>query len=137
MTTSRRASRSGTSFTDTRATEGSHTYYVTARAGGAESGHSNTVRVTYAPRLPAPTGLSAPPTYTSGVVLTWYPVSGAAAYEVYRDGALLPQVKETSFTDSAVTSGTHSYTVATVNRIGAVGPTSGAVSVDYVPPSIP
>lgn len=83
------------------------------------------------PSLPAPGGLTVTGATNSSISLSWNTVSGAASYNVYRNGskANSSAVTATSFTDSGLASGTsYSYTVAAVDSSGNVGTTSGAVT---------
>ena len=64
----------------------------------------------------APTGLAAAPGDTQ-VSLSWTAVSGATAYRVYRDGALVGSPASTSYTDTGLVNGVpHSWTVTAVKR---------------------
>lgn len=79
--------------------------------------------------LPAPTGLTVTGTTDTTVSLSWSAVSGAAAYEVYRGGTKAGSTAGTSYTDTALNSGTrYGYSVAAVDSGGAVGSRSSAVS---------
>lgn len=81
--------------------------------------------------LPAPTGLAVTGSGTTSISLAWNAVSGAASYNVYRDGTKInaSAVTSTSYTDSGLASGTsYSYSVAAVDGSGGVGSRSGAVS---------
>jgi poly(hydroxyalkanoate) depolymerase family esterase len=79
----------------------------------------------------APTGLTVTGTTNTSASLSWTAASGAAGYDVYRNGTLVNSspVTGTSYTDSGLTAGTaYSYTVASVDSSGNVGAQSGAVS---------
>ncbi|MBE1582720.1 PHB depolymerase family esterase [Nonomuraea angiospora] len=79
----------------------------------------------------APSGLSVTGTTDTSASLTWYPVSGAAGYNVYRNGTKIntSAVTSTAYTDTGLASGTsYSYTVAAVDGAGAVGSQSAAVN---------
>jgi hypothetical protein len=129
--------QTGTSFTDVGATDGPHSYYVTARTGGAESVHSNVVRIMYVPRLPFPSGIHQTSATTDPPALSWDPVAGASAYNVYRDGGFVVRVQQPGFSDDSAPPGTHDYTVSTVNRIRAEGTQSApAVAITYDPPPV-
>ncbi|MFF4381359.1 PHB depolymerase family esterase [Kitasatospora sp. NPDC001547] len=97
--------------------------YHTARFWGLDGGSGPAD-----PGLPAPTGLTA--TAASGsIALTWQAVSGAASYQVFRDGGQVGSATGTAFTDTGLAAGTtYSYTVAAVDGSGAVGTRSAAVT---------
>ncbi|MEX0172120.1 fibronectin type III domain-containing protein [Streptomyces sp. LMG1-1-1.1] len=74
--------------------------------------------------LPAPTGLAVTGTTAAGASLAWNTVSGAASYNVYRDGTKVnaTPVTAVTFTDTGLTAGTtYNYTVAAVDASGTVG----------------
>jgi hypothetical protein len=81
----------------------------------------------------APTGLNATVTGTS-VSLTWTNGAGALGANVFRDTTTKfwaggwPNATPTSFTDTGVPTGTHTYSVADYNSAGS-GPNSATVSV--------
>ena len=63
-------------------------------------------------------------------------------YRVYRDGAVVATVTGTSFTDTGVPAGSHTYTVTARDAAGNESPASNAVTVgvgctDCAPPSAP
>jgi len=77
---------------------------------------------TPASTLPAPTGVATSGATTSSMVISWNAVTGAAGYNVYRDGAKdnATVVTATSYTDTGLASGTtYSWTVKTVDGNGA------------------
>ncbi|ALO13326.1 Poly(3-hydroxybutyrate) depolymerase [Streptomyces venezuelae] len=81
--------------------------------------------------FPAPTGLSVTATTETGASLSWNPVSGAASYNVYRDGTKVNSAPVTSatYTDVGLTAGTtYSYAVAAVDASGTVGTKSASVT---------
>jgi len=95
-----------------------------------------------ASRLAAPLGLTVTSTTDSSVSLSWNEVSGAAGYNVYRSGAKAnaSPVDRTTFTDSALSSGTeYHYTVRATTSAGAEGPASSEVSAKTTgqPPVVP
>ncbi|MCQ4082820.1 PHB depolymerase family esterase [Streptomyces sp. RB6PN25] len=97
--------------------------YYTAQFWGltGSSGGSGT--------LPAPTGVIATGTTGTSASLSWNAVSGAASYDVRRNGTEAGSTTSTSYTDTGLASGTtYSYTVAAVDSSGAVGTPSAAVS---------
>ncbi len=81
--------------------------------------------------LAAPTGLAVTGSTNSSVSLSWNAVSGAAGYNVYRDGvkANAGTITGTTYTDSGLASGTsYGYTVKAVTSSGAAGASSAAVT---------
>ncbi|MGW3230000.1 extracellular catalytic domain type 1 short-chain-length polyhydroxyalkanoate depolymerase [Kitasatospora sp. NPDC001095] len=97
--------------------------YHTARFWGLDGGSGPTD-----PGLPAPSGLTAT-AGTGSVALGWQAVSGAASYQVFRNGTQVGSASGTAFTDTGLTAGTtYSYTVAAVDASGAAGPRSAAVT---------
>lgn len=81
--------------------------------------------------LPAPTGVSASGATASSMAIGWNAVSGAASYNVYRNGNktnALP-VSGTSFTDTGLAaSTTYSWTVRAADANGAEGAASAPAS---------
>ncbi|MCN9242380.1 PHB depolymerase family esterase [Streptomyces sp. RY43-2] len=96
--------------------------YHTARFWGLDgSGSSGS--------LPAPSGVTVTGTTDTGASLRWNAVSGAAAYNVYRDGTNVGSPTGTSYTDTDLSAGTtYRYTVAAVDSTGAVGAASSPVT---------
>ncbi|WP_037863851.1 alpha/beta hydrolase family esterase [Streptomyces sp. NRRL S-340] len=79
--------------------------------------------------LPAPSGVSVTSTTDTGTSLSWNAVSGAASYNVYRNGTEVASPTATSYTDTGLSAGTsYSYTVAAVDSAGAVGTASAPVT---------
>ncbi|MGY6019040.1 extracellular catalytic domain type 1 short-chain-length polyhydroxyalkanoate depolymerase [Streptomyces spinosirectus] len=79
--------------------------------------------------LPAPSGLTVTGTTDTGASLSWSPVSGAASYNVYRNGTKTGSATGTTYTDTGLSAGTsYSYTVAAVDSSGAVGTSSASVT---------
>ncbi|MER6074543.1 PHB depolymerase family esterase [Streptomyces sp. NPDC001817] len=79
--------------------------------------------------LPAPSGLTVTGTTDATAKLSWNSVSGAASYNVYRDGTKVGSATGTTYTDSGLSAGTsYSYTVAAVDSSGAVGASSTSVT---------
>jgi poly(hydroxyalkanoate) depolymerase family esterase len=81
--------------------------------------------------LSAPTGLAVTSTTSTSASLSWNAVSGAASYDVFRNGARVnaAAVTGTTFTDTGLSSGTtYGYTVAGVDASGNVGPQSASLS---------
>jgi len=133
------------SFTDTGLTaSGSYSYTVSAYdALGTTSAPSAAAAVTYDATPPAtPTGLAAQ-SPAAHPQLTWNVVTddspGAITYRVSRDGQPLDTAGTTSYTDTTAADGSHTYTVAAVDRFGRLSPESAPVTVvvDTTPPSTP
>ncbi|MFJ2302251.1 PHB depolymerase family esterase [Streptomyces sp. NPDC087787] len=79
--------------------------------------------------LPAPPGLTVTGTTGTGASLSWNSVSGAALYNVYRNGTKAGSATGTTYTDTGLAPGTsYSYTVAAVDSSGAVGASSAPVT---------
>ncbi|AWT45199.1 MULTISPECIES: chitinase [Streptomyces] len=83
-----------------------------------------------APTVPgAPAGLSVSGTTSSSVSLSWNGVTGAASYNVYRDGTKVTSVSGTSATVSGLAASTsYSFQVTAVNAAGE-SPKSTPVTV--------
>lgn len=83
------------------------------------------------PTLPAPRDLSAGPVTDSSVALRWSVVSGAAGYDVYRNGGRVNPnpVTDASFTDTGLAPGTpYAYQVRAVDASGHEGAASATAS---------
>lgn len=81
--------------------------------------------------LPAPTAVTASGATTSSMVIAWGSVSGAASYNVYRNGskANTAAVTASSYTDAGLAAATsYSWTVRAVDSTGAEGTASAAVT---------
>ena len=81
--------------------------------------------------LPAPANVTASGATASSMVIAWGSVSGAASYNVYRNGtkANASAVTTTSYTDTGLASATsYSWTVKAVDSSGAEGAASAVVS---------
>ncbi|MCX3061588.1 extracellular catalytic domain type 1 short-chain-length polyhydroxyalkanoate depolymerase [Streptomyces beihaiensis] len=79
--------------------------------------------------LPAPTNLTVTGTTDTSAALSWSAVSGAASYDLYRDGTKVGSTTSTGYTDTGLTSGTsYTYKVAAVDSAGAEGTLSPAVT---------
>ncbi|WP_371483899.1 PHB depolymerase family esterase [Kitasatospora sp. NBC_00315] len=109
--------------------------YYTARfwgldapAGGGTGGGTG---------LPAPTGLGVTGTTDTTVSLSWSAVTGAASYDVYRNGSRAGSTTATGYTDSGLATATaYGYTVVAVDSAGSAGAASAAVTATttgYVP----
>ncbi|MBX7551807.1 PHB depolymerase family esterase [Streptomyces sp. tea 10] len=86
--------------------------------------------------LPAPSGLTVTGTTDTGASLSWNSVSGAASYNVYRDGTKVGSATGTTYTDTGLSAGTtYGYTVAAVDSSGAVGASSASVTATTTGPA--
>ncbi len=86
--------------------------------------------------LAAPGGLSATGATPDTTLVTWSGVSGAAGYNVYRNGirANAQPIAGTSFTDTGLVAATaYSWTVKAANAGGAEGPASAALGASTPP----
>jgi poly(3-hydroxybutyrate) depolymerase len=126
----------GTTYTDTGLASGTTYSYTVAAVDssgsvGAQSTAVNATTTGTPAGPPAPTGLSVTGTTNTSVSLSWNAVSGAASYNVYRNGTKVntSAVTGTSYTDTGLTASTaYSYTVAAVDSSGTVGAQSAAVN---------
>ncbi|AMO21806.1 hypothetical protein GCM10027034_00680 [Ramlibacter solisilvae] len=81
--------------------------------------------------LPAPTGLAVSGVTSSSATLIWNAVTGAASYNVFRNGGKVnaSPVTSTGYTDSGLAAATtYSWTVAAVDAGGVQGASSSPVS---------
>jgi poly(3-hydroxybutyrate) depolymerase len=81
--------------------------------------------------LPAPTGVTTSNATASSMQIAWNAVSGAASYNVYRNGSKVnaSAVTATSYTDTGLAAGTtYSWTVRAVDANGAEGTASSPAS---------
>ena len=81
--------------------------------------------------LPAPTGLTVSAVSNTSVSLSWNGVSGAAGYNVYRDGGKVnaAAVAATGFNDAGLASGTaYRYAVTAVTSSGASSAASASAT---------
>jgi len=123
-----------TSYLNTNVASGSHTYYVSAFDSTGQGPASNSVTVTVTSIPVAPVNLN----YTidgSTVTLSWVNPSGAEGDNVYRDGTEVASLGlVTSYQDTNVASGSHTYYVTAHNSVGASVPSSSVtVSIVAVP----
>jgi hypothetical protein len=83
----------------------------------------------YAP-VAAPQGLTVTKTSRSSLRLSWKVVSGAAGYNVYRNGAQIAGgITSTSYQDGGLAGDTsYTYTVRAIAANGNLGPESAPVS---------
>ena len=141
-----RVTRNGTAITqvlntfydDTNLAPGTYTYSVAAvDAAGNLSGSSTSVSVTVAP--PPATDTIAP-TVPTGLVTTvvgstislgWTPSTdntGVTGYRVTRNGLVRGTTNDTTFLDSGLAAGTHTYSVAAFDGAGNVSAESATTS---------
>jgi len=122
-----------TSYQDTNVASGLHTYYVTAYNAVGASVPSTSVTVSIVAVPDAPTSLAVTVS-GSGVTLSWVNPSGAQGDNVYRDGAKIASPGlVTSYQDTNVASGSHTYYVTAYNSGGKSVPSS-SVTVSCVTP---
>jgi len=124
-------------FSDTNLIK-STTYYYSVSAVGTSGESSQSVQVSVttlsSSSIASPTGLTATPTSSSQINLSWTPVSGATSYKIYSSQSsagmytLLGTSSVPSYTSSAlVQKTTYYYKVSAVNSSGE-GPQSALVS---------
>ncbi len=136
-----------TSYTDSSVTAGaSYFYIVRAVAAGVPGAWSNTPRVTIPGGTTAPTGqptLTATPSGTDAVDLSWTAVSGAATYDLRRwntatsnwDSIGGNNLSGTSWSDTGLASGIYHYVIRAVNAAGS-GPWSYENGAGYTSASL-
>ncbi len=139
---------SGTTYSDTAVSAGTtHSYTVTAYdAAGNESAQSSppASATTPAAAMPAPTNLTATPSGSSQVNLTWTAVSGATSYNVFRGTAKIASPATAGYNDTGLSPNTaYSYTVTALGAAGesahsasasaTTAPTSGGTTVTVAP----
>ena len=122
-------------YNDAPGDSASHSYTVTAtyNCGQSAAGPADTG---YATQVPSPpTGVSASDGIYCGVVkVSWTPSSGAASYNVYRDGALVGNVAASPFSDTPGDTSNHLYTVAAGNGLCTSAPSAPNVGyAQYCP----
>jgi chitodextrinase len=125
-----------TSFTDTGLSAGTNYSYTVASVDGSgnvgsQSGSVSATTTGTHQGLPAPTGMTVTTTTDTTVSLSWNPVTGAASYNVYRNGTKVntSPLTSTSFTDTGLSaSTTYPYAAAAVDNTGAVGTLSSTVN---------
>jgi hypothetical protein len=85
--------------------------------------------------LPAPAGVATSGATASSMTISWSAVTGAAGYNVYRNGNKVNAltVTATSFTDTGLAAATsYSWSVKAADANGAEGPASAAVSASTI-----
>jgi hypothetical protein len=117
-----------TAYTDAGLANGTYQYYVTAQYGTGESGPSNTVSATVEVLYPA-SNL----TYSvvdDDVTLSWTaaPTSGGLrsfqGYAIYRDGSLIGNTTQLSYSDMNLANGIYQYYVTAMYDAGTATPTN-------------
>lgn len=101
------------------------------------NGNTGVILQQVPPALPdAPSNLAAG-SPTQNPALSWSAVSGAAHYNIYRDGVKIDSSNTTNYTDTSAQEGARSYYVTTVSTSGESSPsTSVNVLVDRTNPTI-
>jgi hypothetical protein len=121
-------------YYDSPADAAIHSYVVTAtyNCGQTMPGASASG---YALQVPfAPTGVSASDgTYCGAVQVSWTGSSGAASYNVYRDGALVGNVVASPYTDTPGDNANHAYVVSAVNVCGTSAASASSVGYSFCP----
>ncbi len=114
-------SGTGTSYTDIGlADDTEFSYKIRARNAVGTSAWSPVLTGRTALAVPdVPAGLQVTDKSTDSLVLSWEAVTGAAAYELYRDGSKVYEGDETSYADTGLPSDTgFSYKVRARNAAG-------------------
>jgi streptogramin lyase len=98
-------------------------------------GSSNGIgRISLKPSAPANLTAASP---TQNPSLTWDSVSGAASYNIYRNGTKVGSSTTATYTDNSAPEGTDTYYVTTVNSAGESSPSNSvSILVDRTPPTI-
>lgn len=124
------ASPGSTSYTDTGLTNGtSYSYTIVAVSSTSSSAASAPATATPAAAAPgAPSGLSGQ-AGDATATLSWNPVSGATAYNVYRGGVLRTTVGTTGFTDTGLTNATAYSFYVTAVKSGVESAASSTITV--------
>jgi fibronectin type 3 domain-containing protein len=124
------ASLTGTSYTDTGLSPNTTYYYAvkSVNSAGVESDFSSyTYATTSSPPPSPPANITATVQSSSSITVSWYSVSGAATYSVYRSSSesgtyslVVVSWTGTSYTDTGLSSHTtYYYKVKSVNSTGA------------------
>ena len=121
-------------YYDSPADAAVHSYVVTATyncgqstPGASASGYA--LHVSSAPK-----GVSASAgTYCGAVQVSWTASSGAASYNVYRDGALAGNVVASPYTDTPGDNANHAYTVSAVNVCGTSAASTSSIGYSFCP----
>ncbi|MDR0706714.1 MAG: fibronectin type III domain-containing protein [Treponema sp.] len=130
------------SYTDKEVSGGTTYYYhVMAVNEGGDSPLSSIVSATAV--MIAPANVTAVAQSTSGILVSWDSVSGAASYKVYRGGSadgeytLAGSPTEPAYTDTELSMGTTYYYKVSAVTSGGEGPLSSAVSTATSVPGAP
>ncbi|QWZ08375.1 hypothetical protein KRR39_00360 [Nocardioides panacis] len=132
-------------FRWTATTIGSHTLQVVARDAAGNTGSSDAVSVDVpADTTPpsAPGALTLKGTTTTSASLSWSAASddrAVSGYKVLRDGVVVAQTGQLSYTDTGLSAGTtYIYTAQAVDAAGNVSPSTDGLSVatDTRPPAL-
>jgi hypothetical protein len=132
-----------TTWTDTAVNPGeTHQYDVDAGNVSGTSAATAPITVNIPPVLAVPANLSAVAASSTRVTVAWDAVTGAGAYNVYRNGTLVFTTQELTVSDSGVVAQTaYQYAVQAVSSLDAVlnSAISGTVSVTTppTPPAVP
>jgi fibronectin type 3 domain-containing protein len=123
-----------TAFTDGGlSASGTYQYTIVAvDSAGNSSAASSPVTVIFDRTPPAtPNGLTGTLSASGTPVLTWDAVAdrGPITYRLTRDGGVIATISELTYTDSAATAGSHTYTVAAIDALGNASPPSAPVTV--------
>jgi len=116
---------------------------------GANSGEAGAGNGTYtrdqdaifgirpASMIPAPTNLTYTVSGLQNLTLTWDAASGASSYNVYRDGNLISNVTENTYSETAPF-GTYTYYVRSVDANGqlSLGSNTVSVTIAYLTPIV-
>jgi large repetitive protein len=99
------------------------------------SAFANGYAILSKPTPAAPAGLTAvSPTLQPS--LSWNPVSGAASYNIYRNGTLIAHSTGPAYTDTTAAQGTYSYDVTAVSAGAESGPSNTVIVEVGAAPSI-
>ncbi len=128
-------------FTDLGLAEGTtYSYEIRALTAGGDLGDLSpaiSVTTTGTPQgqpLPAPTNVVSTFQDRGRAVLHWDVVSGAASYEILRDGVVVGTDNDTWYTDLGLTPGTtYSYQVRAIDGAGDPGDLSAPIAVSTQP----
>ena len=130
---------STTSYTSSNLPQGTHTIQVASvdGAGNVSAYGSHTIIIdTTAPGIPSPTTQT--PTNDTTPTWTWSPISGATSYRMRLDGALQGNTSSTSYTPPVLSTGSHTFSVASIDSAGNTSPYgSHTVFIDTTPAGLP
>jgi len=139
-----------TSYGDAGVADGTHTYTVAGYNSSGVGPKSAAVTVTTTPPTTTPPATTPPPASApsapsalravvsgSAVTLSWSNAAGTLGDDIYRDGMKVawpgwPAAAGTSYRDTRVADGTHTYRVSAYNQYGE-RPVSAAVTLTVSP----